>query len=309
MISAQVGEPFSATASGAATGLLGTITVEVYDPSDGSSVVAPTTSGIAEPRPGTYRASLTVSRVGKFLVRWATPTSAAEEEVDVEVGGIAPSVGPYPAPTTYAGPSAIPTRAPVGVPFEAWLENAPAGLGLDLTVQAVASDGTVAYGPTHDIVERAAGHYRAALTLPSAGSYRVRWLYGTSEVAASVTATDITPTVEDVATLLYDRVIREGGNVAATFDDTTTPTGDQVQTIVGMAVGDMLGRLRTAVPPDLVPQGRFLATVYAAMLVESTFAPEQTENSATYDTLAAIFNARYPDFENDCRRPARVPIV
>jgi hypothetical protein len=309
MILAQVGKPFSTTASGAEEGMLGTITVEVYDPSDGSSVVAPTTSGITEPRPGSYHATLTVGRVGKFLVRWATPATAAEEEVDVEVGGIAPSVGPYPAPRVAAAPYAIPTRAPVGAPFEAWLENAPAALGLDLTVQAVAADGTVAYGPSSDLVEVAPGRYRATLTLPSAGSYRVRWLFGTSEVSATVSATDITPTVADVSTLLYDRVIREGGSTASVFDDTTTPTGDQVEAIIAMAVIDLLGRLRTAVPPELVPQGRFLATVYAAMLVESTFAPEQTDTSAAYDSLSAIFNARYPDFERDCRRPARVPVA
>lgn len=90
MIAAQVNVPFEAIATGASPGLAGVITVEIYDPSDGTSVLSPTTDGISEPRPGTYRVELTVATAGTFSVRWATDDGVAEEPVSVTEGALPP---------------------------------------------------------------------------------------------------------------------------------------------------------------------------------------------------------------------------
>lgn len=81
MIRAQAGVAFEALAGDAAAGLVGTITVEVYDPTNGATILAARTSGITEPRPGTYRVALTVATAGTYAVRWVTPSAAADEEL------------------------------------------------------------------------------------------------------------------------------------------------------------------------------------------------------------------------------------
>lgn len=80
MIRAQTGVAFEALAIGAPVGQVGTLTVEVYDPSTGATLLAPTTAGITEPRPGTYRTILTAATAGTYSVRWALPSGAVAEE-------------------------------------------------------------------------------------------------------------------------------------------------------------------------------------------------------------------------------------
>lgn len=113
MINAVAGVPFEALALGGTPGLVGTITVEVYDPSTGAGVVPATTVGITEPRPGTYRALLTVVDVGTFVVRWDDGTRAAEDELvvaaaaDVPVEPLPPGAPPW-APTVLEVASVTP---------------------------------------------------------------------------------------------------------------------------------------------------------------------------------------------------------
>lgn len=106
MIETRVNTPFEVLARYAPTGLVGTISVEVYDASDGSAVVPAGTAGVTEPRPHTYRAVLTVMDVGTFQVRWtyidpATANEVVQEEevrvtslgaVTVPVGEMLPEV-------------------------------------------------------------------------------------------------------------------------------------------------------------------------------------------------------------------------
>lgn len=103
MIYASANAPFEAIATGAPEGLVGTITVEVFDPSDGSTIVAASTSGISEPRPGVYVAILTVPSAGTYAVLWTLPDGGtAVEELTVQVGPVPQPPGPvsdemYPA--------------------------------------------------------------------------------------------------------------------------------------------------------------------------------------------------------------------
>jgi len=100
MIYAVANHPFEALAAGAPIGLVGQITVEVFDPTDGSTIIPAQTSGITEPRPGTYVATLEVGTVGGYAVMWTLPGGdTAVEELAVAVDGI-----PLPpAPITTGG--------------------------------------------------------------------------------------------------------------------------------------------------------------------------------------------------------------
>src|SRR4051812_32742993 len=92
MILASVDTPAEATVSGATPGLTGQITVEAYDPTDGTTIIAPMAVGITEPRPGTYRTELTFPTAGTFIVRWLQPdTTAAEEPATVTAGPVPPT--------------------------------------------------------------------------------------------------------------------------------------------------------------------------------------------------------------------------
>lgn len=89
MIEAQTNIPFEAlTEPGFPTGLVGTITVQVYDPSTdpATTILAPTTAGITEPAPETYRVLLTVTAPGTFRVRWEGGDLVAEEDLVVTDG-------------------------------------------------------------------------------------------------------------------------------------------------------------------------------------------------------------------------------
>lgn len=96
MISAVAAQSFEAVVTGADPGLVGTITVEVYDPTNGATLVAPTLVGITEPRPGTYRVVLTAPASGTYMVRWSYGANVAEEELVVTAAYAAPVTGTIP---------------------------------------------------------------------------------------------------------------------------------------------------------------------------------------------------------------------
>jgi hypothetical protein len=83
MIETLVSEQFEAVVTNAATGLVGTISFQVYDPTDASVIIAETTSGITEVSPGSYRKFATVDVLGTFHVRWEYTTNVAEEDLVV----------------------------------------------------------------------------------------------------------------------------------------------------------------------------------------------------------------------------------
>lgn len=83
MIAAVANEPFEALLLGAPTGLGAALTVGVYDPSNGAQIIAATSVGITEPKPGTYRVELIVTVAGTFLVRWESGGVVVEEELTV----------------------------------------------------------------------------------------------------------------------------------------------------------------------------------------------------------------------------------
>lgn len=81
MIKKHVGEEFDFVASDGTPGLVGQITFEVYDPLDPDAVIiAPRTTGITEPRPGTYVAAGTIGVAGRYMGRLVEPEGLVAEE-------------------------------------------------------------------------------------------------------------------------------------------------------------------------------------------------------------------------------------
>lgn len=109
------------------------------------------------------------------------------------------------------------------------------------------------------------------------------------------------PTVQQVANLLRARTTRlanttrtddiQVGDEVGTFDATTRPTSVQVQELISQA-GDMVAARFAGYYDDLEP-GHItqLTALRAAMLVESSFFPEQTSDGrGSYDQLRVEFD-------------------
>lgn len=95
MIYARPDTAFEATLTNAAEGLVGVLTVEVYDPTDGSTVTAATAAGITEPRPGTYQyAGVAPTVEDSYLIRWDDQAGNVAEEELVVSGDPPVPVGP-----------------------------------------------------------------------------------------------------------------------------------------------------------------------------------------------------------------------
>lgn len=112
--------------------------------------------------------------------------------------------------------------------------------------------------------------------------------------------TDYTPTVNNVASHLRARTRERGtGTVAGTFNDQTMPTDTEVQDAIGTSVDEIAGIIGTEVPllegedpTALQRSARAVASLLAAMTVESTFYPEQVETGrSNYPALERRYNA------------------
>lgn len=227
MIAAIVGVAFEAVCVGAPTGLVGTITVEIYDPTDGSQIIAPHTAGITEPKPGTYRTAMTAVTVGSYMIRWQLPSggAAAEEELLV---------------TQFMEP------------------------------------------------------------IPDTGDF-------------------VKPTVEDIGALLRARTQNDDDDEIGTFDDTTRPTGEEVDRIINMATSVVLSRTGSLnTPPmicdtaaDLRTNAQTAVSMLASMLVELTYFPEQVaSNRSAYEDYRDLWTSMMTsliDAAKECRAGEIVP--
>jgi hypothetical protein len=94
VIQAQRSRPFEAVAEAAGVAI---DTAEVYDPSTGDQIIAPTSVGLTEPRPGTWRIVFTVDVLTPagypFRVRWTNLNGDTTEEdlTVVETNAATPS--------------------------------------------------------------------------------------------------------------------------------------------------------------------------------------------------------------------------
>jgi hypothetical protein len=107
------------------------------------------------------------------------------------------------------------------------------------------------------------------------------------------------PTVAEVGALIRARTKDTAGNELGTFTDATRPTGDQAEAESLFAVDQVWGRLGqnpeaagiTAATTALFPQARRAAAIYAAMLIELSYFPEQIQDDQSpYDRLKELYD-------------------
>ena len=99
------------------------------------------------------------------------------------------------------------------------------------------------------------------------------------------------PSVADVAALIRARTRISGGELAMTFNDETKPTGVEVERLIAQAVR----RVATSIGSDpcnsdLEQDAQYAAALYAAMLVEQSYYPEQTtREQSSFKSLQSLW--------------------
>jgi hypothetical protein len=102
LIYANPNASFEATSSWGVTGLVGTITVAVYD-GVGGTTIAPQTTGIVEVAAGTYTATMTApATAGQYTIVWSDGVETASDELTVTTSQ-AIAVVPVPGPGMTVG--------------------------------------------------------------------------------------------------------------------------------------------------------------------------------------------------------------
>lgn len=147
--------------------------------------------------------------------------------------------------------------------------------------------------------------YIARILAPDTpGSYTVVWQGPETSQTASepvVVESGVRPSIASVASLLRARTKTRGGGEVGTFTANTRPMDSEVELLIDEAQDEVLGKVQP-VDPTLPPGGGFNApgsdyerrirravALYAAILVELSYFPEQVRNNqspvATYQQL------------------------
>lgn len=104
-------------------------------------------------------------------------------------------------------------------------------------------------------------------------------------------ASDYTPTVAQVAAQAATRTRDQYGNVTGTFSASTTPTDTQVTNLIAVAVDKVSLRIGDDIPSGLFTDAAVVVATRAAMLIESTYYPEQMKTDRSpYEMLKAQFD-------------------
>ncbi len=189
-------------------------------------------------------------------------------------------------------------------------DDLPQGLVGTLGVKVEDSAGnTIVALATTGIVEIEDGVYVATRTAPeptTATTYAFIWvdpsidsvvepLYvGAQHPEATVDPIDVSwrPALAEVAALVPTRTVGDEDVVLGTFTSETEPTGDQVETLINLATANVASRVGSTddlCTDALTSRSRGMAALYAAMLVELTYFPEQVNGNkspyAQYKTL------------------------
>jgi len=114
-----------------------------------------------------------------------------------------------------------------------------------------------------------------------------------------VPVTDYTPDLEDVAAVAATRTKDKYGNVTGTFSGATTPTDTQVEALIADAVEKVSIRIGDDIPAGLFADAKNVVALRTAMLIESTYFPEQMQNARSpYTVLKAQFDEDMQDLLN-----------
>lgn len=99
---------------------------------------------------------------------------------------------------------------------------------------------------------------------------------------------DWAPDVEDVARQLIARTEDENGNRQGTFNDDTSPTGDEVTALIDGAVEDVRGLFTASdVPESCQALAKRVVTLKTALYIELSYFPEQASDNSPYLQLRA----------------------
>jgi hypothetical protein len=97
----------------------------------------------------------------------------------------------------------------------------------------------------------------------------------------NVQASDVMPTVDDVAILERTRTRAEDGTFYPTFNTNTFPSATDVQSVIEKATGMILSQLRADFNPTFYSQVSDLISLQAAVLIEASFFRNQDQAQAT----------------------------
>ena len=100
------------------------------------------------------------------------------------------------------------------------------------------------------------------------------------------------PSVNDVGVLLRARTVDEDGNEIGTFDVSTRPTHEQVETYIDQAIDEIVTRVGTqTLREEYAANASNLAAIRAAMTVELSHYPEQVnEGQSSFDQLQRLYD-------------------
>ena len=108
----------------------------------------------------------------------------------------------------------------------------------------------------------------------------------------SVLPADYRPTVADLAAIMQARTYDgNGDDQTGSFTADTRPTQEQAETVIGLALGFVSGRLGT-VPDSLGEMATSIVALRAAMLVETSYFPNETGGE---DSAYAAYRDQYRD--------------
>lgn len=192
-----------------------------------------------------------------------------------------------------------------------------------VTLEIKDPTGTVTSHEFTALTHKSTGVYVFDLLLAEAGVYAYRWASkGNPELAEEgreVAEPGIfdeeglptwAPTTEQVASVIRARVQKRGGKEGTDWDDTTRPTKQQVEDLIGLAVTKVAGE--TVWNPctfRLRSESQRAAVEYAAMLVEQSYWPEQTTAAGSgFASLYKLWMDGLPGLKaritKDCPEPS-----
>lgn len=186
--------------------------------------------------------------------------------------------------------------------------DAPSGLVGTLGLQIVDSNGATLLARTTDgIVELVAGRgqYRGRFVAPDIpGTHQLIWDTGGVDPVSRSEPLHVgdarppggevswIPEIQDVGAVLRARTRSDvtGGEIG-TFDESTRPTGVEVEDFIDHAVAEMQLRLGADLPDRLLPFAQRLAAIRAAMSVELSYDPDRAEGEdSAYGRLRELFD-------------------
>lgn len=86
------------------------------------------------------------------------------------------------------------------------------------------------------------------------------------------------PTIAQVGSILRARTKDKFGTELGTFNEDTRPTGQQVEDLIDLALGDTAAALGQSVPSVLWQPATMLVAINTANLIQASYWPEQVES-------------------------------